>query len=351
MRTALRPYMTTGIALVGASVIALTPVTAPPPHMPAVEVAAPATAMRAVTADVQLTALLDDLVAAVQQSITETIKLYTQTLPDTAADLVSAGRFAHLAVLAVNTAYLTPLTIIAPFAVGLMQAIPKPLGTMDGVINEALKMIIQTPAVTGVSILSLFASIIDDGLSPFDAVVGAFGYLTEAVTKTVESLQKIATTLGGALPIADLAPPPAIQARQQAPALATEIPAVLDDSNVVPASLNSSNGEGAIEPLTATVAADSEDTEANGLSEAEDETADESQEDVDDGLTPNGGTDMSDGNQAERGTAGEVAAGDDEPSTDAAGDTVVDAGDDTGETTADGDTESGATGGTEGPAE
>ncbi|MHA3019950.1 hypothetical protein ACXPWS_06715 [Mycobacterium sp. BMJ-28] len=42
MRLALRPYVTTGVALVGAGVIAVTPVTAPPPeiHLPAVTLAA-----------------------------------------------------------------------------------------------------------------------------------------------------------------------------------------------------------------------------------------------------------------------------------------------------------------------
>ena len=306
MATALRPYLTTGVAIVGASVIAVAPVTVAPPDLPAVEVAA-ADAVRTVTADVKLTALLDDLVAAVQQSVTETIKLYTETLPATAANLISTGRFAHLAVLAVNTAYLTPLTIIAPFAVGFMQAIPKPFGTLDGVINESLKMIIQTPAVAGISILSLFASIIDDGLSPFDAVVGSIGYLTDAVTKTVESLEKIVATFAGALPIADLAPPQGlIQARQQT-LPAPEETGSLDDPDVVPASVNS---EGAGETVTVTVdtltaeTGGAEDGTPVGSAQPEDdESADEPQ--TGDDTTPDGGTDLPDGNQAEPGVGEE----------------------------------------------
>lgn len=293
MSTALRPYLTTGIALVGASVIAIAPVTVPPPELPA----APTAAARTVTADVEFTALLDDLVAAVQQSVTETIKLYTQSLPADAAALVSAGRFAHLAVLAVSTAYLTPLTIIAPFAVGIMQALPKPLGTLDGVINEALKVIVQTPAVTGISILSLFASIIDDGLSPFDAFVGSFGYLTQAVTTTVQSLQKIVDLFAGALPIADLAPPPPAQARQA-------VPAESDVTNDVAAAAFSSDADA----RTVTIAVDDEPA-AEPAAPPTDVDDDVSQvdepEDGTDETTPNGGTDLSDGNQVEPGEVGD----------------------------------------------
>ncbi len=50
--------MTTGIAIVGASVIAVAPVTVPPPELPSVEVVA-ADMVRSVTADVELTALVD----------------------------------------------------------------------------------------------------------------------------------------------------------------------------------------------------------------------------------------------------------------------------------------------------
>jgi hypothetical protein len=330
MATALRPYLTTGAAIAGASIIAVAPITVAPPDLPAVEVAA-ADAVRTVTTDVELTALLDDLVAAVTQSVTETIKLYTETLPATAANLISTGRFAHLAVLAVNTAYLTPLTIIAPFAVGFMQAIPKPFGTLDGVINESLKMIIQTPAVAGISILSLFASIIDDGLSPFDAVVGSFGYLTDAFTKTIESLEKIVATFAGALPIAALAPPQDLaQARQQTLAAPTATASV-DDPNVVPASVNSVSSEGSGETVTVSVdtpaaaeAGGAEDETPIGSAPPEDdESSDESQ--AGDDTTPNGGTDLSDGNQAEPGGGEEESTNADNDGSNPATETEVDA--------------------------
>jgi hypothetical protein len=37
MHTALRPYLTTGIAIADTSVIAVAPVTVPPPELPSVE--------------------------------------------------------------------------------------------------------------------------------------------------------------------------------------------------------------------------------------------------------------------------------------------------------------------------
>src|SRR3990170_7863685 len=76
MHTALRPYVTTGIAIVGASVIAVAPVTVPPPELPSVDVVA-ADVVRSVTADVELTALADVL-AAFPQAAAVIVQLVLQ---------------------------------------------------------------------------------------------------------------------------------------------------------------------------------------------------------------------------------------------------------------------------------
>ena len=72
MHTALRPYMTTGVALVGASVIAVTPISPPPAeiHMPAPRVS---------SASVELTAAFDPITA------------YTQLFTNTFNNLVGLG--------------------------------------------------------------------------------------------------------------------------------------------------------------------------------------------------------------------------------------------------------------------
>ena len=312
MATALSPYLTTGVALVGAGVIAVAPL--PLPSDAVVDVAPPV-APRAVTADVALTGLVDELFTAVQLSVTETVKLYTESLPATLAGLVAQGRFAHIAVLAVNTAYLTPLTIIAPFAVAALNQIPFPFGTTAGVINEALKVVIQTPALTAVSIMSLFASIIDDGLSPFDAIVGSIGVFTNAVSSVLESIEKIGSMLVGALPIADLAPLQEMsQPRQQAMAVETT---AFDDADVVavevdPPAVEGPAGATTAAPTSLTVEAEDPPGEDRAaVTEADDEAQvpDEAEEDAaGPAETPNGGTDLSDGNLAEPGTSADEPA-------------------------------------------
>ena len=166
MYAALRPYVTTGIAIVGASVIAVAPVTAPPPALPTVEVVA-ADAVRTVTADVELTALVD-LFAAFPQAaaqivqvilqavplpaeleslaialanagvpaVTETFKLFTETIPTTAQNLIATGKFAHLPVLGVQAVILGVLTPPAQYLSALVQELPMPFGTPDGLIDE-----------------------------------------------------------------------------------------------------------------------------------------------------------------------------------------------------------------------
>src|SRR5882757_5090054 len=69
MNLAIRPYVTRGIAIVGASVIVAAPITAPPLHVSSVQVAASVPAV--VQVDVQLAGLLEALLAVPGQTVTK----------------------------------------------------------------------------------------------------------------------------------------------------------------------------------------------------------------------------------------------------------------------------------------
>lgn len=164
-------------------------------------------AAKTVGADVELAGLIEDLVAAGPIAVDEAVKLFTETLPKAVTGLVSTGRFAHLVSLAANVAYIAPLTMVAPFIVAVRDNLPLPLGTPDGVIDEAYALFIATPVLAAVTIFDLFASVIDDGLAPFDAVVGALNALSVAVESTVTSIHNIVGVLTGALPVVALKAP------------------------------------------------------------------------------------------------------------------------------------------------
>jgi hypothetical protein len=344
VHTALRQYVASqyvskGIAIVGASVIAVAPLALPPPQMPSVEVVA-ADVVRPVTVDVELTALVD-LIAAVPAvgalmaqaafqvlplpaefesfamalanagvpAVTETFKLFTETIPQTAQNLIATGQFAHLGVLAWNTAYLGVLTPVAPFVVAVIDALPMPIGTQNGVISEFLKLGLQTPAVTVATVLSYFAQIIDDGLSPIAALTGSLDAVSTGFTSALESIGKIVAALAGALPIADLAPPETMnQARTLA--AAPDLPAA-DDTSAIASIVNSAPRDDTASAV-AVKSATPTDTEEASTAPSTTET-----EPSEDDVTTNGATDLTDGNKAEPGdTVGESAGeGNDAPAT------------------------------------
>jgi hypothetical protein len=250
-------------------------------------------------------------------AVTETVKLWTETLPNTAQSLIAAGKFAHLAVLAANTAYAGILLPIAPFAVVLMNALPLPIGTQGGALNEFLKLSIQTPFLAGTTVLTLLAQVVDDGLSPVAAALGTFDALTTAVASAVESIGKIVGAFGGALPISALAAPEGV-AEPRTMAIATDMPAV-NDTNTVMSSMNSFTPQGAADAVTVTVAPTPlQDTEeANTLSVTtgpvdgstdEDQSGEERQNSAGDDVTSNGGTDLSDGNMVQPGNSADESA-------------------------------------------
>jgi hypothetical protein len=351
MQIALRPYVTTGIALVGASVIAVGPVTVPPPELPSVEVVA-ADVVRSMTVDVELTALVD-LIAAVPAvgalivqaamqalplpaefesfaialanagvpAVTETFKLFTETLPATAQNLIATGQFAHLGVLAWNTVYLGTLTPVAPFVVAVIDALPMPIGTQNGVLSEFLKLGLQIPAATGSTVLSYFAQIIDAGLSPLAALSGAFDAISTGVTSALESIGKIVAALAGALPIADLAPPETMDQARTA-TVVQDLPAA-NDTSFVASTVNTSLQEDAAKAVTVTV--DASTTTSIEETTTPLATTGVEAEPSEDDVTANGATDLTDGNKAEPGTTLDETAeeGNDAPTTateDASGD-------------------------------
>lgn len=341
MHTALRPYVTTGIAIVGASVIAVAPVTVPPPELPSVDVVA-ADVARSVTADVELTALADVLAAFPQAAavvvqlllqavplpaefeslvmalanagvpaVTETVKLFTETIPTTAQNLIATGKFAHLPVLALQAVILGVVTPPAQYLSALVQELPMPFGTPDGLIDESFKLLVQTPMLAGLTILNLLADVIDSGLSPVAALSGMIDAISTAVTSAAESIGKIVAAFGGALPFSALEAP---QAPDNARAMAAtaDMPAA-NDTSFIATSLDSSQQEDAANAVTVTVDASTptnteEDTAPLASAEAEEEPPE-------DDLTPNGATDLTDGNKAEPGSADDESAeeGDDAP--------------------------------------
>ncbi|HEX2284898.1 MAG TPA: hypothetical protein VHI10_08740 [Mycobacterium sp.] len=268
-------------------------------------------ALQGVPLPTQLESLAIDLIKAGVPAVTETFKLWTQSLPATAQSLIAAGKFAHLAVLAANTVYSGILTPIAPFAVVLMNALPLPFGTQGGVINEFLKLSIQTPFLAGTTVLTLLAQTIDDGLSPVAAALGTIDALFTAVASAVESIEKIAAALGGALPISLMAAP---QGLDEARTMAADLPAVTDANVYAPSVISST---GAVDTVTVTIEPSALETTEDDISPpattAEDDTAaaeDQSETATQDAadVMPNGATDLSGGNMAQPGSINDEAA-------------------------------------------
>jgi hypothetical protein len=211
-------------------------------------------------------------------------------------------------VLAANTAYSGILTPIAPFAVVLMEALPLPIGTQGGALNEFLKLSIQTPFLAGTTVLTLLAQIVDDGLSPVAAALGTFDALSTAVTSAVESIGKIVAAFGGALPISALAAPEGV-AEARTMAVATDMPAV-NDTKIVTSSMNSPTQPAAADAVTVTVTPTASAGSGEG-SMTDNRSGEETQDPAVDDVTSNGATDLTDGNMAKPGNADDESADED----------------------------------------
>ena len=133
MSQGIRPYVTTGIALVGAGAIAVAPITAPPPEVHATPIA---TTQRVVTADVQLAALTSladytfaDAALLTGNAVFINLPLLAVVLPTTVAIAFASGvGVPELGFLVVNRFVTIPLDIARPWAAALANSLPEPLG-------------------------------------------------------------------------------------------------------------------------------------------------------------------------------------------------------------------------------
>jgi hypothetical protein len=288
---------------------------------------AAANGQQALSAD--LGSLASALVDAIGPAVSETVKLFTQTIPATAQNMVATGKFAHLPVLVVNSVFLGIVTPVAPFLVALRDSLPLPIGTADGLINESYKLFVNAPVTTALTILGLMADVVDSGLSPTDAFLGSLNALSTGATSAVESIGKIvAAVTGGALPFSGLpfaataAPEGSDNARTLAIASRSAVGSP-DAPNVVPAGVNPSSPQYSTDTVTVTLSTPapaegvkSEDSAPTGAGESDHTSGGESPDSAGNGVTANGGTDMSDGNHVKPGTAGSGPSGrDHDPST------------------------------------
>ncbi len=133
MSQGIRPYVTTGIALVGASAIAVAPITAPPPEVNATPIA---TTQRVVTAEVQLASLASladytfaDAALLTGNAVFVNLPLLAVVLPTTVVIAFASGvGVPELAFLVVNRFVTIPLDLARPWAAALANSLPEPLG-------------------------------------------------------------------------------------------------------------------------------------------------------------------------------------------------------------------------------
>jgi hypothetical protein len=133
MYQGIRPYVTSGIALVGASVVAVSPMTVPPPE---VHVNPIATTQRVVAAEVQLTSLTSladytfaDAALLTGNAVFINLPLLAVVLPTTVViGFVSGVGVPELAGLVVGRFVTIPLDIARPWAAALANSLPEPLG-------------------------------------------------------------------------------------------------------------------------------------------------------------------------------------------------------------------------------
>ncbi|MEO3760413.1 hypothetical protein ABGB19_19290 [Mycobacterium sp. B14F4] len=312
MFAALRPYTTAGIAIVGAGVIAVAPTTVPPPDLPAVEVAA-VDAVRTVSAEVALTALPEALLAAAAEAVAGTVTFFLETVPAVVLADIAAGRFGHAAAIsiaAIAVGYSLPW---APLVSALANELPLPLGTFDGVLQQGLFLVNSPPSIP-VDLLLLAANVVDGFISPADFPDLALAAITTRITAAVESIQKIVAAIGGALPVSAL--------EFQTLAVDDELPdasADLSTAELSSQSITSVAFDASVGTATVTVdTATPEDLDENDAAAPGEtgEQEDEPQEVAGEDESPDGATDLSDGNKAGPGVAGsDLGSGSDEEST------------------------------------
>src|SRR5882757_2562134 len=222
MNLAISPYVSRGIAIVGASVIVAAPITAPPLQAASVQVAASVPAV--VQVDVQLAGLLEALLAVPGQTVTnivETARFYLSLVP---------GYLEHdgpigLIDLPINAAIDTFDAAIRPLVFAFIDNLPSPIGGGD---SEAQGLIFR-----GFYAYRSFAYVIEDvnylvgsvlrGVTPLGDV---FSYLAVTAQYFVRDLMAAIT---GTVPFVFAAAPAAKAVEADVDPVAVEAASVMAD--------------------------------------------------------------------------------------------------------------------------
>lgn len=301
MHTALRPFMTTGVAIVGAGVLAVAPVMVAPPMPPVVEVAAPAAAIRTVTADLELTALIDALIVAIPEAAVGTAQFLFQTWPNAILADIASGQFAHAVAIAIVVPAIAYSLPLAPIVEAFASELPLPLGTFDGILKQGLFLANSLPSIP-VDLILLAAQVLDGSLAPADFPAAAATAVTNRLTTAVESFQKIIAAIGGALPLSVLSVSPQ---ELQPFTIESDLPAESTVTEAFSADVGDATQDSPVKTVTLTVDAAAATDDADevdrapivsvaSVAEVEEQRATA----ADDDESSNGATDLSDGNQA-----------------------------------------------------
>jgi hypothetical protein len=232
MYQGIRPYVTTGVALVGASVIAVAPVTVPAPELRAAQVAA--AAERTVTmAEVQLSSVAEDLsrlVGSVVEAPGEAVGNVVDTIALARAQLeLATSPQDVVAVLAIylNQAYgsaispfLDPLTVNVPGGSVFNPAEWPEWDFIDAV--AATTSLVIEDALGLVTLPTSFVGLVAQGQSPLDAVRSiAANLLLDPALWALPAVIALTNATGGV-------PNPGLPAEDQGPIFSAFLSALED---------------------------------------------------------------------------------------------------------------------------
>ncbi|MGV0745438.1 hypothetical protein [Mycolicibacterium sp. XJ870] len=172
MNAALRPYTTSGIALVGAVAIAVSPVLVAPPPLPDIQVANPAIELTQIQNPIEVWALVletavENLGALAGDVLADPAPVLTQVIIN---QLTNAG-------------------ILAEQAVAIAGAVLNTLGNLPDTFEAALGALLEGNVVEAVGILT--ATLIPLGL----AAIAAVGEVGEIISRTVQNFANAVAVL------------------------------------------------------------------------------------------------------------------------------------------------------------
>jgi hypothetical protein len=231
------------------------------------------------------------------------------------ADLAS-GEFGHAAAItiaAITVGYSLPW---GPLVSAAANELPLPLGTFDGVLWQGLAVINAIPSIP-IDVLVLAASVIDGVSSPADFPAAALNAATTRITAGLEALQNIIAAIGGALPLNALEFQ-TLAVEEEHPAAQIDLgTAELSSQSISSVTLGAPEGTAGTKSVTVDASAPADINENDGTTpgeagESETLSEDESETAAGEDETPNGATDLSDGNMAQPGTSDSESTGDDE---------------------------------------